>query len=809
MVNKRRTKKRIWQRWWVWLPLLLLAGVGVVAGVWGWNMYQEYDGRAAEFDLSKLEEMESASLIYDRNEVLLGRIYIRNRDTVSLEEFPAHLLEAVVAAEDNRFYQHDGIDYIGMLRAAIKNQQAGRITQGASTLTMQLARNTFALRERSYERKLVEAFLSRRIEAYASKSQIMEWYLNRVYYGAGLYGAEAAAQGYFGKSARHLTLSESAMLAGLLKSPNNLSPWKNRRAAVNERNFVLARMLELKMISQVEYEAAVAEELDVKNRKNLYSESYALDYIRQQVIAKIGYENALKEGYRIYTTIDARLQNLGKEKLREKLREVEKREGYEHQTLSDFELQYSRYEREVREGIKPEDAPPPIPTYLQGAVVMLDNKTGGVRVMIGGRDFAHSEFNRAVSAKRPAGTAFKPIVYAAAWEKGLFPGTILEDGPLDNRQVMIGGTTGILGEWGPELEENRFEGDITAKHALVQSKNSASVRLGMKTGLEDVMTMAKRAGITSTLRGYPSTYLGASEVSLMEMSLAYTMIPEAGERPAAPYVLERIVGKDGKVVFSSEVEKRRVVRDSVAYQLHSALSEALQTGTAYKARSVYRLRNFDAGGKTGTAYDFTDLWFLGYSSEITCGVWMGFDTPKTIYRGAFSSEVVLPVWTEIMNAAAEVFPPRKLEQPKSVQMIEICSSSSQLSCPECVKAARRRDSESFVAQVLADSVQNRGEVCWFHTGGVRPIAQNLQPGQWPKAMIAVDLEQVTPVAISVPAVIGDVDPYGAVSATISVETAISNNGDGVEVRRAEPVKTFDLLLEGKSLEMEPPKPLEF
>ena len=266
----------------------------------------------------------------------------------------------------------------------------------------------------------------------------------------------------------------------------------------------------------------------------------------------------------------------------------------------------------------------PLPEYLQGSVVVLDNATGGILALAGGRDFSHSAYDRALSARRPAGSAFKPLVYAAAFEKGFSPGTMLEDAVIDNRQVMIGGVTGILGEWGPERVDNKYEGAISARTALVMSKNAATVRLGMKTGINPVMALAKQAGIESPLRPFPATYLGSSDVTLMEMTLANTIFPNGGWRPGKAFLIQKIEEKAGKVIFQAAPTKVKVVKATTAYEVHSCLSEVLERGTADTVFTDLGVKKLPLGGKTGTAYNFTDAWFLGYSSAVTCGVWAGF-----------------------------------------------------------------------------------------------------------------------------------------------------------------------------------------
>jgi penicillin-binding protein 1A len=379
------------------------------------------------------------------------------------------------------------------------------------------------------------------------------------------------------------------------------------------------------------------EDLVFGNRQNAQGQSYAVDYIRQQVIAAVGWDRAMNEGFRIHTTIDSDLQKAAEESLRKSLTRAEQQPGYNHQTYAQYAATFKKVKPTV--GMNA-----PAPEYLQGAVIALDNQTGGILALIGGRDFEHNQYDRALQAKRPAGTAMEPFVYAAAFQDDMYPGTVVEDSPLDNRAVMIGGTTGILGEWGPETEENRYEGRISARQALSKSKNGATVRLGMDTGLEPVLQLCRNAGIRSQLRPYPATFLGSSEVTLAELALAYTIFPNGGSRTSNLHILERIEEKDGTVWHAQRESKgQNVIKPAAAYEVHYCLVDALDSGTGKTARSQFGLKKIPAAGKTGTAYDFTDALFAGYDSAITCVVWDGLDKPQKIYRGAFGRALALPV----------------------------------------------------------------------------------------------------------------------------------------------------------------------
>jgi 1A family penicillin-binding protein len=726
------------------------------------------------FDLNQLEQMESASVILDRNGKIFGQIYVENRETVPYEQLPADLVNAVIAVEDAKFYQHHGYDLLGIIRAALKNFTAGHVRQGASTVTQQLARNSFSLKEKTYRRKLVEIFLAQRIEEQFGKQKIMELYLNRIYFGGGLYGAEAAARGYFGKSAREMSLAECATLAGLIKSPNRLSPWTDRDNSREVRDYALDRMRDLSLISRERCAAARAQQIVVSSRQNAQGQSYAVDYIRQQVIAAVGWDRAKNEGFRIRTTIDVDLQKVAEDSLRTHLDAAEESAEYNHQTYAAYAASFRKAKANGPAAAESEE---PAPEYLQGAVIGLDNATGDILVLVGGRDFEHNQYNRALQARRPAGTAMLPFVYAAAFEKGMYPGSLVEDSPLDNRAVMIGGTTGILGEWGPESAENRYEGAMTARQALVKSKNGATIRIGMDAGVDAVLHLCSAAGIRSPLRPYPATFLGSSEVTLAELALAYTIFPNGGWRPNAPHILERIEEKDGTLVWDGKQQSIRklVTKPETAYEVHSCLADALQSGTGKAAFAQFGLKKMPAAGKTGTAYDFTDALFAGYDSNFTCAVWAGFDKPQKIYRGAFGRELALPIWVDIMNAAAKSYPSREIERPENLKEIEICSRSGLLATDKCYDAVKTANGDTLQRRTtyteIATPSQAPTEPCNVHGEPRARLAREFPASDLPRAALAVDLSEVTPVVIRSPTLLADKDPYNSLKPTLKPEAA--------------------------------------
>src|SRR5438067_6232700 len=496
-------------------------------------------------------------------------------------------------------------------------------------------------------------------------------------------------------------------------------------------------MRDLGFISREQCAAARAEKIAVGSRQNAQGQTYAVDYIRQQVIAAVGWDRAINEGYRIHTTIDVNLQRAAEDSLKAHLEQAEQHPNYNHQTYAHYAASFRKAKASGKM------AEQPAPEYLQGAAIGLDNATGDILVLLGGRDFEHNQFNRALQARRPAGTAMLPFVYAAAFEKGMYPGSLVEDSPLDNRAVMIGGTTGILGEWGPESAENRYEGAMTARQALTKSKNGATIRLGMDAGVDTVLQLCAAAGVRSPLRPYPATFLGSSEITLAELALAYTIFPNGGWRPNTPYILERIEEKDGTVVWEAKRERTRkvVIKPETAYEVHSCLVDALESGTGKAARTQFGLKKMPAAGKTGTAYDFTDALFTGYDSNFTCAVWMGFDKPQKIYRGAFGRELALPVWVDIMNAAAQQYPPRDIVRPANLKEVEICSRSGLLATDKCYDAVKTASGDTVQRRMtyreIATPTQMPTESCNVHGESRARLVRDLPSGDLPRAELAV------------------------------------------------------------------------
>ena len=700
---------------WCWLWLARLAKFSIFALVIGGILLtlilRPFYKRAQELDLSEVGRLEAASILYDRHGERMGEDFrVQSRLPVTIDQVPKELIRALIAVEDSRFFEHHGVDWIGVVRAVFLNFKARRQTQGASTITQQLGRQSFGMLDRSYGRKITEAFLAHRIEKEFTKEQILEHYLNRIFFGHGFHGVNAAAKGYFGKHVSEVSIEEAAMICGLIKAPNIYSPLKNRERAKGARDNVIKRMAVEGFLTAPDAEKLKKRPIVTATLTSMSRSTHAFHYIREQITEKLGEEEAAKGGFRVFTTLDLTLQQRGERGLREHLEKVESRPGYEHQT-------YQKY-LEVIKDARAKDWKVPEPKYLQGAMMAVDNEDGGIIALVGSRNFQHVQYNLATQARFPAGSAFKPFVFALAFQSSMFPGTIVTDKVIDNKFVQIGGADGLLGEWAVERSDFEYLGDITARKALVMSKNAATVRLGLRVGLEKFLEFVKEIGFTSPMRPYSASFLGSSTVTLAEMCKAYTIFPNGGLRPEELYIIREIQAADGTALYTSEAPEADLVDvldEYAAYQSHSCLQEVLANGTAANATEL-GMQNFPGiGGKTGTAYNFTDTWFMGYDSAVTCGVWTGFKNKQTIYEGAFANEIALPIWVDFMNASTRTFKPEPIDPPEEGKVVEICTVSGQLATDACYQRLPGPVFERTASMEFIPTEFDLGGICTTHS----------------------------------------------------------------------------------------------
>ena len=609
--------------------LLLWVLVGVLYYLW-----------ALTFDLSTIGQMPQISKIYDRNGTFYSRTIGENRIVVPYDKVSMHFVKALISREDSRFYEHHGVDPVGIARAAARNLLLGGIKQGASTITQQLARNSFPLGGRNFNRKFLEAAMAFRIEMELTKEQILELYMNRIYFGSGLYGVESASQAYFGKPASDMTLSEAALLAGLIRSPNRFSPFNNLPASLKQRDVVLGRMEELELITHAEHEKALREKIRPQQRRPINPlDSWAVDAVLHELEQVVSPSQIDAGGLRIDTSLDAGLQRAAEQSVTRRLAEVEAR--------SDFRAQHRPPKTAAKgKGKSKQPAAPPAPEEpLQGALLAIDNAGGGITAIVGGRNFLESKYNRAMVAMRQIGSSAKPFVYAEAFRKGVItPETPVSDARLTQAELPPRSPA-----YDPQNSDGTFGGELPAKEGLVHSRNTMSVRVGLRTGLGDVADSMEHLGLAEEVPHYPSICLGSFESTLRNLTTAYTALATGGQR-LQPHLIEQVLDAEGKVLYRATRGRVAALDPDAAKTVTSILTEVLTRGTAARA-SALGLKK-PAAGKTGTTDHFVDAWFLGYTQGLTCGVWVGFDHPKTIMRGGYGAELALPIWVDVMESPA-------------------------------------------------------------------------------------------------------------------------------------------------------------
>lgn len=610
--------------------LLLWGLIGVFYYLW-----------ALTFDLSTIGQMPQRSSIYDRTGTFYSRTIGENRVVVPYDEVSPNFVKALISREDSRFYEHRGVDPLGIARAAVRNLLFGSMKEGASTITQQLARNSFPLGGKTLSRKFLEAAMAFRIEMEMTKEKILELYMNRIYFGSGLYGVETASQAYFGKPAANMTLSEAALLAGLIRSPNRFSPFNNLEASLKQRDVVLGRMEELEFITHAEHEKALREKINARQRRMVNPlNSWAVDAILHELEQVVSPSKIDEGGLRIDTSIDAGLQQAAEESLSRRLAEVEARPDFRQQHTPK-----SAKPAKVTKGAKPIPSPPEQPEPLQGALIAIDNASGGITAIVGGRNFAESKYNRALVAMRQIGSSAKPFVYEEALRKGVItPETPVSDARLSITELPLRSPA-----YNPQNSDGTFGGDLPAKEGLIHSRNTMSVRVGLATGLGTVATIMEKLGLAEEVPRYPSICLGSFESTLRNVTVAYTALATGGSR-VHPHLIEQVTDSEGKVLYRATRDRISVLDPAAARATTGILTEVLTRGTAARAASLGL--NKPAAGKTGTTDHFVDAWFLGYTEGLTCGVWVGFDRPKTIMRGGYGAELALPIWVDVMKSPA-------------------------------------------------------------------------------------------------------------------------------------------------------------
>ena len=595
--------------------------------------------------------MSQATTIFDVADRPIFTIFKEQRIEVPLEKVSPNLIKAVLSVEDQRFFEHGGIDPIRVAAAGLQNLRQGRRAQGGSTITQQLARQSFLSRDKTYRRKMKEVILAAYIENLYEKKDILELYLNKVYFGDGLYGVEAASRGYFGKSAAELTVDEAALLAGLIQSPSSYAPTVNLERAIARRNVVLQTMVSSGALSQAAADNAkkapvnLANALEIRETFGLYFK----EQVRRELVEKFGWQRVYQGGLQVYTTLDADWQRAAESYLEDGLKDIEKRNNFKHVPRAKMPV--------GKEGDRPD--------YLQGALVSIDPSNGYVKAMVGGRDFTESRFNRAVQAKRQSGSAFKPFVYATAIEEGYTPATVITG--LDNPILTA------QGEWVPEDEHSTGD-SMTLRTALRTSSNRAAVQLLTSVGIPNAVSYAQKMNV-GTPPSVPSLALGASDVTLISLTDAYASFANGGI-VRDPVMIRRVEDREGKVLYQDQGKSHRAISESTAYLMASMLSDVINAGTANRARQAGF--TLPAAGKTGTTNDYVDAWFVGFTPKVVTGVWVGFNQPKTIIANGYGGELAVPIWTAFMKRATRSDKPDWLDKPDNIVAVSVCRMSGKL-----------------------------------------------------------------------------------------------------------------------------------
>jgi penicillin-binding protein 1A len=625
------------------IALSIAAGIAVHAI---WQIKRDVDAVAERFTI---DPGPQSTLIYDSKDRLVSALYKEHRISISLEEMSEPLVHAVLATEDRRFYEHNGVDVRRIVASMIANVRRGRIVQGGSTVTQQFVRGAFLDKSRTYSRKIREAWLAHRLESKYSKHAILQAYLNHVYFGDGYYGVQAASLGYFGKPASAITPAEGATLAALINRP---SGYGIRRTPVNvreRRDWVLRNMHELGYLDasafgralQVPVAATLAPAgvLQEVDPRSISRGPYFASMVHEFLFEQYGVERALTGGLRVYTTLDVDVQKFAEASVAKRLAELEK-------------------------GRRTHQGGP-----LQAALVAIEPSTGYVRAVVGGRNFAESPFNRATEAKRQPGSAFKPFVFAAALEAGFSPGTT-----IDGLDAYIASSQGA---WLPGGEHETES--TTLRAALVHSSNRAAVHLLQRVGLGATIDLANRVGLQELPR-VPSLALGTGEVSLLNLTSAYTAFANGGVLQS-PVFVRRIEDSNGRVLYRGDSIGRRVLSESTAFLMASMLSDVVNHGTGYTARQAGF--TLPAAGKTGTTDDHSDAWFIGFTPKLAAGVWVGYDRPQPIGRRAFASVVAVPAWARFMKEAMHGSKAEWITRPSGVIHIRRCTGSGGLANEYC------------------------------------------------------------------------------------------------------------------------------
>ncbi len=734
--------------------IFLLTGITILI-ISIFSLYQYFSK-----DLPKIKSLldysppQVTEVFSDTNEKI-AEFYQERRIVIPLEKMPPYLIQAFIAAEDSRFYEHGGIDLTSIARAFYKNIFAGEIVQGGSTITQQVAKSFFLSPERSYSRKIKEVILAYRIDKYFSKKEILFLYLNQIYLGNRSYGIESAANNYFGKKTKDLSLSESTLLAGLPQAPSRYSPMRHMDRAKKRQAYVLKQMVEKKFINEEQAKKAFDTKIVLNTKKNFFMEKapYYSEYIRKYILDNYGEKMLYQGGLKIYTALSLPIQQNARKALLKGLYDLDKRQGYrgpiknfsnkdipiflenqkkniaDEKIIPGFKLNAvvteindtekyitikfhgytgklsmenmkwaKKLQKQTDSPVKKISSPGEIfkrndmilvklvhfdqenrvwETALEqepevsGAILCIESQSGQVKAMVGGKSFGSSQFNRAVQSKRQPGSAFKPIIYSAAIDKGYTPASMIMDNAFvfhDTKQNFT---------WKPQNYKEKFYGPTLLRKALALSRNLVTIKLMKEIGIDYVIGYAKKMGINTHLDRDLSLALGSSGMSLLELTKAYSIFANEGKM-IKPVFIKKIEDKSGNIIEQSIIEPEQIIPQETAYIMTSMLKSVVQNGTGWRAKRLGR----PVAGKTGTTNNLHDAWFVGYSTDYISGVWLGFDKEKSLGRNETGSSAACPVWTDFMENIHKGRPKKDFKVPKNIIFQKIDSKTGLLPGPE-------------------------------------------------------------------------------------------------------------------------------
>ncbi len=639
----------------------------LVAGIRTYNTYRQ--------DLPSLAQLHNiepslVTKIYSSDGTVIKEFYAERRILTPLKKMPPYLIDALLATEDRRFFKHWGVNSLSMCRAIWNSLWSGNRVSATSTITQQLARTLFLTPERTISRKIKEVLTSIKIERNYTKEEILEMYLNQCYFGRGAYGIQAAAQLYFGKNVEDLSISDCAVLIGIPKNPSRYSPINHPDLSLKRRNVVLESMKAFGRLSPELADSLENLPLEIDPTSAPAGEApYFTEMVRQYLEREYGEDSLYRAGLSVYTTLDLNMQKAAEEAL---LAELDSRQQQMEKTHS---LRDTTYTIEVVDSTDTASGKKRVYRQIQGALVALDNRTGNVLALVGGKDFGKSQWNRAVQAPRQPGSGFKPFIYTAAIENGSKPTDIVYDIP-----IILTGDDGK--EWSPQNFDEVFRGPVTLRTALAKSINVVSAKLIQKVTPQQTIFFASHMGISTPLNPYPSLALGTSEVTLWDMVKAFSVFPNGGIKVEPKYI-QRITDRYGNVLEDNQYSKRDEVLSAQTAYIMTTMLETVMTGggTGYGARA----RGFTrpAGGKTGTTDNCMDNWFLGFTPQITAGVWIGYDDKIVIGKNVTGAHTALPVWTDFMTKAHENLPVEDFRVPPGIYFRTVCLESGLLATDRC------------------------------------------------------------------------------------------------------------------------------